>query len=378
MAEAALALERYDEATDHAAHAVRVAPEEPLVWYVTARVFLIRRRLDRAAHAVAECIRLEPRDPNAHALAGAIAIERRDWNAALAAADEGLRLSPEHDGCTNIRAGALTRLGRNDEAARTLRGQLARTPGDPTTHANQGWTALHAGDHQAALTHFREALRLDPTNNWARTGIIEALKARYWIYRQMLRWFLWMEKLSPRVQMGVILGGWLLYRGAHAIATGDGPLRIPALVFAGAYVAFVLSTWFASPISNGLLCLNRFGRLALTGWEKLGAAVVCATLALGVLAFLGVFGAAGTIPGLLLALLALPLKILFDLQEQKARGVMALFVAALVLLGATTLLRQRADPRDAGLSTLFAAYALLAFFGSQIVAVSAARWASRR
>ncbi|MDB5311521.1 MAG: tetratricopeptide repeat protein [Gemmataceae bacterium] len=46
-----------------------------------------------------------------------------------------------------------------------------------------GWALLHARQPAEALTHFREALRLDPTNEWARDGLIEALKARYWVYR---------------------------------------------------------------------------------------------------------------------------------------------------------------------------------------------------
>lgn len=33
-----------------------------------------------------------------------------------------------------------------------------------------GWAAIKAGNHQAALTAFREAIKLDPKNAWLRLG----------------------------------------------------------------------------------------------------------------------------------------------------------------------------------------------------------------
>ena len=65
---------------------------------------------------------------------------------------------------------ALVRLGRRDEAGATLEAALARDPENAVTHANQGWARLHAGDFRGALEHFREALRLNPSLEWARAG----------------------------------------------------------------------------------------------------------------------------------------------------------------------------------------------------------------
>ena len=56
---------------------------------------------------------------------------------------------------------------------------------------------MHAGDFRGALEHFREALRLNPSPEWARAGLVEALKARY-PSAASLRYFLWMSTLSRR------------------------------------------------------------------------------------------------------------------------------------------------------------------------------------
>ena len=347
LAHACVALDRFDDATGHISHAIRVAPDDPTTWYAAAHVFLARHRLDRAEQAISECIRLEPRNPDAHALAGSIEAQRKNWSAALAAADEGLRLNPAHENCVNIRALALTRLGREGEAARTLRGQLSRTPENALTHANQGWTDLHRGEYDQALEHFREALRLEPGHEWARLGIIEALKARHWLYRPVLRYFLWMESLQPRVQFAILIGGWLLYQGARKLADGDSPLRPLFLVFMAAYLTFALSTWFAAPLANGLLCLNRFGRMALKPWEKTGAAVVCSLLAVGVLSFFEVFGAAFVTPGVFIGLLALPLKVMFDLDERRARAALAAYTVVLAGLSAFIIMKERDTKAEA-------------------------------
>ncbi len=67
---------------------------------------------------------------------------------------------------------------------------------------------MHQGDHKQALEHFREALRLKPDMEWARNGMVEALKARYFLYRLMLRYYLWMSRFTRRGQWGMIIGLW--------------------------------------------------------------------------------------------------------------------------------------------------------------------------
>src|SRR5204863_7764085 len=133
------------------------------------------------------------------------------------------------------------------EAGATIDATLAKNPENALTHANQGWTFLERGDPKKALHHFREALRLDPENEWARQGIVEALKARNIIYAVMLKYFLWMSRFSSRGQWFIILGAYIGNRVLGAVAAANpklAPWIIPVRIL---YVCFALMTWMASP-----------------------------------------------------------------------------------------------------------------------------------
>lgn len=82
--------------------------------------------------------------------------------------------------------------------------------------------ALHEGNPRAAPEHFREALRLEPDDEYARSGIVHALRARHFLYRLMLAYFLWMSRLSGTVQLALIFGA--VFRLATAsVAGGTSP-----------------------------------------------------------------------------------------------------------------------------------------------------------
>ena len=61
-----------------------------------------------------------------------------------------------------------------------------------------GWAFLNTKDYDQAFAHFREALRLDPESEFARRGVIEAIKAKNRFYALTLAYFLWMERLGSK------------------------------------------------------------------------------------------------------------------------------------------------------------------------------------
>ena len=263
--------EKFEEAADEARQAVHLAPDFDFAHYAHASVLLDRNHLDAAQRAIEEALRLAPEDADYWALLSQIRIDQRQWFPALEAAENGLRFTPDHVACTNLRAIALVKLGRKSEAGATIDAALARNPDNSVTHANQGWTLLEQNQPAKALEHFRESLRLDPTNEWARAGIVEALKARNIVYGAMLRYFLWMSKLPTKVQWAVILGGYFLNRmlGAAAGTNPDlAPWILPIRIL---YIAAALLTWTADPLFNLLLRVNRFGRLALSDEQRIAS-----------------------------------------------------------------------------------------------------------
>ena len=275
----------YRPATEHVERAIHLAPDMGIAHWAHSRILLERNYVDPALRAIHEAIRLEPENADYHAQESAIYLEKSKWQEALNAAEQGLQIDPEHISCTNLRAMAMVKLGRREAAGQTIGAALARNPEDAITHANQGWTLLHDGNPNKAMEHFREALRLDPNNEWARQGIVEALKARYFIYSIMLKWFLWMSRLPPNVQWLVIIGGWFGARFLSGVAKTNPSLALfiyPILIL---YTAFALMTWIASPLFNLLLRLNRFGRLALSREEIVASnwLGLCVAVALGML-----------------------------------------------------------------------------------------------
>ncbi|MFT7644183.1 MAG: tetratricopeptide (TPR) repeat protein, partial [Pirellulaceae bacterium] len=257
----------FDESTEEVQTAIGLDPEQPFAFYAYSIVLLKRNFFREATTAINEAIALDPLQPDYFAQLAQIHLELRDWKAALAAADQGLATDAEHVTCANIRAIATVRMGNQLAASESLASALVRAPEDSTTHANVGWTLINSGQHRQAMESFREALRLDPNNEWARLGIVEAMKARFFVYRIMLNWFLWMMRLSGKAQWQVTFGAYLGYMGLTYVANANpaiAPYLRPILY---AYIAFVIMTWIASPMFNLVLRLNRFGRYALNAEE---------------------------------------------------------------------------------------------------------------
>src|SRR5262249_17165646 len=169
---------KFDQAYGEARQAATLAPDLPYAQYVMAFVRFQQVSLPEAERAINKAIQLNPWDADHFALLAQINYRQTRWQDALKAAERGLGIEAEHMTYANLRVMGVNEVGRGDEAGRALEDALAQGPENALTHANRGWTALQRGDSKKALEHFREALRLDPTNDWARSGMVEALKAR--------------------------------------------------------------------------------------------------------------------------------------------------------------------------------------------------------
>ena len=257
----------------------------------------------------------------------------------------------------------------------TLGSALANDPENALTHANQGWALLHRGNYRQALEHFREALRIDPELDWARAGIVEALKAHHFIYRQMLRFFLWIGRQARVAQwviiLGIFFGPRMLARIARA-NPGLEPFIFPVIVL---ILAFVMLTWIASPLFNFLLRFNKFGRLALLRDQRIASswiggcfllAVGCFVAAMVKTTSLAVFGTG------YFGLLLLPLAVTFSRASGNPRRLMAAYTAGVALLGLPVMslvLLGRASPwKDEAL-----AYQLVTYF---VLGAAVSTWLS--
>ncbi len=282
--------DKFAEAETSARQAIHLAPDQSFSHYYLGIVKLQMGDLRTARQAADEALRLDPEQSDYYALQALIYLQGQRWQEALESANEGLTHDPTHQGCLNHRAAALVKLNRHEEAHQTIAEALQKDPENEYTHANLGWAYLHKGQHQQALQHFSEALRLDPNFDHARQGLVEALKARYLLYRCLLRFFLWMSTLSPRVRGGLVVGAYVINKALQGVARQNPKLAPFIIPIVGFYLLFVLLTWTVEPVFNLILQCNRYGRYALSKKQRwssslfglllLGAivAVVCGAL----------------------------------------------------------------------------------------------------
>ena len=329
------------QASAEAEAAVGLEPDLSFAHYVRARVFSDRNRPEEAGAAINEALRLDSFNPDYYAMQAGIRFSQRRWPDALNSAEHGLSIQADHAGCANLRAMALVQLGRKSEAVDQIGASLARDPHNAVTHANQGWTLLHKGEHKKALEHFREALRLDPELDWARAGMVEALKARHLVYRLMLRYFLWMSRLGRTLQWGLIIGMYVGFQIVGSLLRTHpefAPILRPIVI---AYIVFAYLTWIASPLFNLVLRLNRFGRYALSREQRISSNWIGLSL----------LGAAGSgawwavtrqfeavMATVYFLLMVLPLAGTFRAPLGWPRRAMALYTAGLAVLGAATII----------------------------------------
>jgi tetratricopeptide (TPR) repeat protein len=329
----------YPAAMHEAREAIHLGPDIPFTHYALAQILYHRDHLQEAEAAIEQALQLAPWDADYYSLLASIRFGQRRWPSALEAAEQGLALDAEHVGCTNLRAMSLVKLGRRIEAGDALRTALSREPEDALTHANQGWTLLEQRQPQKALEHFREALRLEPNMEWARLGIVEALKARNFLYRQMLRYFLWLGRLSGRARWGVVLGVLVVQQMLSSDAVPMALAPLSRILF-WCLIGFVWLTWTADPLFNLLLRLNRMGRLALSREQIRASNCVGACIALALIA-LAAWIATGndlfSVMAMMAAFLVLPVTGTFKCPAGRPRLLMGLYTIVLIAVGAGVL-----------------------------------------
>lgn len=365
VARCRLAQRRAPEAIEAARKAVALAPEVAHYHVVLGYALLEADRHKDALASADAALALDPEDASIFALRSAVHLARRDWNAALADSEAALGLEPENVHALNLRSIALTQLGRPDDAHRSGDFALHRAPENGMAHATKGWACLHQGDPARAQDHFREALRLEPDLEYARQGMLEALKARNPLYRGMLAYFLWMGRQSSRIQWAFILITLFGVRAIRGLAEGNPSLGIVLWPVVVLCYAFIFLSWTTVPMFNLLLRANRFGRLVLSRDERFGSTVF--GLSLLPIAGAGTWWFLGGGPAALFAtVVAAMLSVCVAASvcsEGRPRRILSLASAGLAVLGLVAL-AALVDGRGSALLSLF----FLGFLAFQFLA----------
>jgi tetratricopeptide (TPR) repeat protein len=251
---------------------IRLGPDYPFGFYLLARCELDSDKLMEAEVAIEEAIELDPTDPLYYGLLANIQIVQNELELALESTERGLEMDAEHVHCHNLRAYILTKLKRSeDEAAHSMKTAIDADPENAITHAYRGWTLLEHHKHEESIGHFRESLRLDPTLQWARLGMLRALQVKHWAFQLHLKL---KNKLSGLAIILWFAGNFYLHGLTSQIPEqwhGGFNLLIAAswLALVGfCMIVFLPHSIISDPIIKFMLQFDHDGRLVLLPEEK--------------------------------------------------------------------------------------------------------------
>lgn len=274
--------DRWHDATREAEMAIHLAPDESLSHYAMAVILQKRNHLPDALSAANEAIRLDSSSAQNYSLAAMILAQQERWPEALEVASQGMAVDPDHEGCASVRSLSLERLGRTTDAATEADAAVKRNPDSAQAHAMRGWTQLQNGDYESAQNSFREALRLDPTDEFARSGMIEALNNNHLLFRIVFRFYSFIGRMGKNAQWAIILGLFFGMRLLPGFARANPGLEPYVLPISMLYLGFCLLTWIANPLFNTFLRFHPLGKFLLSEKQKWASNTIAICLGIGV------------------------------------------------------------------------------------------------
>lgn len=342
---------RLQEALEAMDRAISLRPEEAYFHAVRSLVLHDAGRHKEALAQADAAVTLDPDELLAHIARAHALCAAKSWAEAEAAVRRALEIDPDSSIAHNLLSVVLRQQNRREEDADQIRRMLERNPDDADTHANAGWNAIHSGDRAAAQKHFLEALRLEPENETARSGLLEAYRSRMPPYRLYLRYCLFMSRLTTGRQWVIIIGLYVGYRLLRSVAAVIGPFW--AIAAGVIYALLVLWSHLARSVGNALILCDRIARHALRLRERIDGMVG------GMVLTGALLGLAGAIlsnmylamPALLLLLAAVPLSKVTLNDSVAGRRVFGA-IACLPLISGVLLTAALIWPnlRDAGMS----------------------------
>jgi Tfp pilus assembly protein PilF len=260
-----------DPAFNEARQCIKLSPNSPIGFHTLAHCHFQTGEMLEAEVAIEEALRLDPHEPSYWGLLANIEIQNNNLEKALKAAENGLELDPAHAHCHNLRALILTKQGKSEQAKHSMDTAMAANPEHALTHAYRGWTLLEQHQHEQSREHFREALRLDPSLEWARAGMIKALEMRHWACQ--------LHRRLANKWAGLAVVLWFCFnfqlKSWHLAGPEWQAIALTLLSFASwtswaafAFFTFLPYTLINEPILRFLLQFDPDGQYVLTKEEK--------------------------------------------------------------------------------------------------------------
>ncbi len=332
--------QRRPEALDSINESLRLFPNCGPYHAQKANILVLLGRPKEGLQEVREARAQDPNSPDSYVSESVALLVLGHPKEAEHAARRALVLDPDHEAAADNLADALRIQGRFSESQQQIARLLSRNPENPWTHASAGWLDLQQGNRDAAERHFLESLRLEPEHAGAKEGLINAFRSRSPLYRGYLQYSFFMQRLSRRGRLFLILGLLFSIQVARTAASGT-PYGWIGLLVVLLYLLVILWIWVAKAVSNLFLLFDRFAVHALDSSEKTEAMVVGGgvILGIGLLGFgLSLKMMALVLVGVTLLAASFPMSLVFTNKSKLGRRLFIYLGALVYIAGATSAL----------------------------------------
>ena len=214
--------------------------------YLKAVILGDQAQLEKALEEINLAISIDPYVATFYGQKGYLLLRKNKKPEAIRWAKHGKSIDPTDDMSTNVLSMALSSSGDTFQAEEVLGEKLSENPEDEFTLSTAGFNQLRQGNIDQAKQLFQSALMINPESHYAKAGMMEAIKGSNFFYRKILQYQAWMEKKSDKNQWVFIVG--------ILIVVNIIPILLPL------YMIFILWIWFAPPIANMVLYLDKHGR----------------------------------------------------------------------------------------------------------------------
>ncbi|MES2660307.1 MAG: tetratricopeptide repeat protein [Verrucomicrobiota bacterium] len=355
-------------ALEDARRATGLLPGESFPLALQSRILSSLDREKEALPLADSAIALDPEDPyswNSRSLA-LCGLHR--WAEAEEAARQALALDPDDETGSNLLAHTLRLQKKLNESESESRRRLARNPENAFSFANSGWSALQRGQVKEAENFFKEALRLDPSMDYAKEGLKESFRARSAFYRLFLRWVFFIQQFSQKNRIAIIIGLIFGFKIVKALAAAVHPLLVLPVVIL--YYAFLFGTWLSNGLANFLILKDPVARMSLDRGEKIEGLTVGSLFLGGLVVFIAGMAASlmpVAVAGGAMMVAAIPATLIFTNSSVVGRLLFGGCLLAILGLGAHVALDVAAHANQKvgmGESAGSLSYAILIAFGT--------------
>ena len=169
------AIGAFEEATVRAREVTVAEPQNPRGIELLASIAADAGNVERLRPLVMRMQQTSPEREETWYYAAMVSFLDGNMEEAIARAQRVIQLNPRHAPAHNLIGAASATLGQNDRARQAFRASLEASPRDASTYANLGLLEMESRNLDAAVSHFAEALTLDPENALSETYLPVAL-----------------------------------------------------------------------------------------------------------------------------------------------------------------------------------------------------------